>query len=204
MAAVGTRPPYSSPNHRLVIIPAEVKVALAKAVEAASSAAERAEAIRRYVQEWIVSEATARRHAGIRIRPRPAREHGYPVPIEALEQAVGLWLSSATEKYTTATMPLADVIDMCEVAGIWEPSVLSLAQLRRYIRERRVTLADQRRGAPSIQMASPHPNYAHLADVTVCRQWFLKDDGRVEIQSYKRGTAEYRNRDLRGGVRLLR
>jgi hypothetical protein len=179
-------------------------MALANVIEAASGSAERALAIERYAREWGISQTTARRHAGIRVRPSVGPPRPYPVPTEALEQALAIWLSSATEKYETATMPLADVIDLCEMNGIWQAGQISRGQLQRYIRERHITLEDQRRGTPWIQQRSEHPNHVHLADVTRCRQWYLRDDGHVDVQSYKRGTAEYRNKDLRGGVPLFR
>lgn len=173
-------------------------MALAQAVASAEEATARAEVIRRYTEEWGVSEATARRHAGVRVRMAARPETSTGVAPELLDQVVALWLASATEKYSTATMPLADVIDMAEVAGILTPGTLSLGQLRRYIEEQRVTLADQRRGTPHIHVRTEHPNHVHLADVTRCRQWYLTGDGRPDVQSYRRGTAEYRNKDLRG------
>ncbi len=186
-----------------MLIPNEARVALTAAVRRASSSEERAAHLAAYATAWQVSEATARRHAGVKIRaasPAPAATMTDP----GLDQVVGLWLSSATEKYTHATMPLADVIDMAEVAGVIAPGQVTLARLWRYIREHRITLNDQRRGTPHVWLRTEHPNHAHLADVTRCRQWYLRDDGRLDAQSFKRGTAAYRNKDLRRGVTLYR
>lgn len=173
-------------------------MALTQVVASAESATDRAEAIRRYTEDWGVSEATARRHAGLPRRSAPAAPVPYRVERDVLDQVVALWLASATEKYSTATMPLADVLDMAEVAGILPSGALSLGQLRRYIAEQRVTLADQRRGTPHIFVRTEHPNHAQLVDVTRCRQWYLTREGQPDVQSYRRGTAEYRNKDLRG------
>ncbi len=178
-----------------MIIPDEAKVALASALRQSTSGAQRAAVIDTYAREWGVSTATAYRHAGVQLRERASRP---AAPDPVLDQVVALWLSSATEKYSTATMPIADVIDMCETAGVLEPHQVSVAQFRRYIRAHHITLRDQRRGTPHVHLASPHPNWTHLADVSRCRQWYLQNDGRLDVQSYKRGTAEYRNKDLRG------
>ncbi len=178
-----------------VIIPPQERMKLAHAVAHATSATQRADLIRNYAGDFGVSEATARRHAGVRVRPmKPRSVASDPV----LDQVVALWLASQTEKYDRATMPIADVIDMCEVAGVIGKGAVSRARLRRYIREQQITLTDQRRGAPHIHQRSEYPNHVHLADVTRCRQWYLKHDGRFDAQSFTRGTAEYRNKDLRG------
>jgi hypothetical protein len=172
-------------------------MALASSLISASTA-ERAALVERYCAEWGVSAATARRHAATRLRAAPPPAAGYPVAPEVLDQVVAVWLASATEKYSEATMPIGDVIDTAESAGILTPGALSASQLQRYISERKITLRDQRRGSPHISLASRHPNHVHLADVTRCRQWYLRPNGTLDPQSFQSGTKAYRNKDLKG------
>lgn len=177
---------------------------LAEAVGNATSPTQRAETIRTYAARFGVSLATARRHAGIRLRPRRDREPRYPVAREVLDQVVALWLSTRTEKYPSATASLADVIDRAVIAGILERGAVSVGQLRRYIAREHITLGEQRRQAPHVWLRSEHPNHVHQLDVSRCRQWYLRPDGRLDVQSFTKGTAEYRNKDLRDGVPILR
>jgi hypothetical protein len=178
-----------------VLIPDAAKMTLASAIERASSARDRAELFRAYAEEWNVSLSTARRDAGVKIRPSTASA---PAVDPVMDELVSRWLSTATEKYKTATQPVRDFLEMCERAELIQPGQVSESSFRRYVKAHRITIGDQRRGTPHIHMASPHPNWAHLVDSSRCRQWYLKDDGTFDVQSFKRGTAEYRNKDLRG------
>lgn len=174
---------------------------LAESVQGATSATERATLIRAFALQFNASEATARRIAGP-IRPPAAPKQRDADPV--LDQIVARWLGTSTEKYPTPTEPLWRAIDKAETAGVIAPGTLSVGRLQRYIRQHHIAIRDQRRGTPHIWLRSEHPNHVHLADVSVCRQWYLAPDGRVYVQSYRQGTAEYRNKDIRGGVRLYR
>jgi hypothetical protein len=175
---------------------------LASQIQGAASAADRGELLRAYAREWSVDERTARRHAGVRVRPPVPKEAPAPDPI--LDQVVSLWLASATEKFKEPTTPLWRVVEEAENARLIAPGTLSVGQLRRYLDRHHLSLREQRRGAPHIHQRSEHPNHVHLADVSWCRQYHLRRDGRIDVQSYARGTAEYRNKDLPRGSHLLR
>lgn len=179
-----------------MLIPAAAKIELRQAVSRAASSRERGEILRAYAATWRVSDSTARRDARDPVVARTPKAPPAADPL--LDQMVDLWLDSASEKYPAATMPVADLIDMCEVAGVSAPGQVTPARFKRYAAAHRISLKDQRGGRPYTPMQSLHPNQVQMTDVSRSRQYYLRDDGRLDVQSYQRGTAEYRNKDLRG------
>jgi hypothetical protein len=174
----------------------EATVALTIAIREASSRGERAALLATYAREQQCSLQTARRHAGLVTRPRCAPT--WPLPTAQLDQVVALWRATSTEKYRVPTGLFRDAIRHGERNGLIPEGALSVGQLRRYLTHVGASRAQLARPTPHVTLRTEAPNQAHVWDSSRCRQWYLDDGGRIRLQRYSDGTAEYNNKDLRG------
>lgn len=125
----------------------------------------------------------------IRSLYRIAQEHGFTsgrqrrkdkgmaksgITTEQIQYVAGLMLVSGREN-KGPIMPVEEALSIAVDNGIIEPDQVSVATMTRLLREHQVSKERQKDPTPHTEMRSLHPNYCHLADVSVCIQYYLKD-----------------------------
>lgn len=72
-------------------------------------------------------------------------------------------------------MPVEAALEIAFDAGIIERGQISHDRMTTLIRERQLDKEQMKAPTPHTEMRSLHPNYCHLADVSVCIQYYLKN-----------------------------
>ena len=105
------------------------------------------------------------------------------------------WIASRDKKYKEPKMPLWRLIQIAEGQGIIAAGAVSVAQLNRIFRKIGLGMKELRgerdKGDP-IWMKAEYPNDWWFVDVTVCKQWYLTTDRRIEYQCS--ATEAYKNK----------
>lgn len=77
-------------------------------------------------------------------------------------------------------MPIDVAMEIAVDNGYIEAGQASTATVARHLREMQLSKERMKDPAPHTEMASKHPNYCHLVDVSVCIQYYLRN-GRMGI-----------------------
>lgn len=72
-------------------------------------------------------------------------------------------------------MPVDEALEIAFDNGIIERGQISVSRMTGILRERQLDKAQMKAADPHTEMRSLHPNYCHLADVSVCIQYYLKN-----------------------------
>lgn len=111
---------------------------------------------------------------------------------DQLRQVAAILFESWTEKYRKPIMPAWKAIEMAERSDIIEKGSLSEHKFNRWLRNNNISKKDISRPTPHVEMRSLFPNHMHQYDVSVCAQWYLKDDGSIGHQ--RRNVEVYKNK----------
>ncbi|MBE0598317.1 MAG: hypothetical protein IH614_13700 [Desulfuromonadales bacterium] len=71
-------------------------------------------------------------------------------------------------------LPLSEALQIAIDNGVIAPGQISEARLQAILREREMNSTALDAVAPSIRMASEHPNHVHIFDASICIQYYLK------------------------------
>ena len=157
---------------------------------------------RAVIQRWArllgLSEKTLYRllrRAGMETGRKTRADRGVfkGVPAEQLEKVASLMVESWTEKYRTPTMPAWTAIQMAERLGIIEEGALKPGTLTRWMRLNYLGKHELAAPTPHVEMKSAHPNEMHQYDVSVCVQWYIREDGGIGHQ--RRNYEIYKNKE---------
>ena len=77
-------------------------------------------------------------------------------------------------------MPVERALQIAEMNGIVEEGQVAPVTMSRILRERQLSKRHMMAPTPHVDMRSLHPNHAHVYDVSVCIQYYLKN-GRLAI-----------------------
>jgi len=72
-------------------------------------------------------------------------------------------------------MPVDEALEIAFDNGIIERGQISTARMTAILREKGLDKPQMKAATPHTEMRSLHPNYCHLADVSVCIQYYLKN-----------------------------
>lgn len=72
-------------------------------------------------------------------------------------------------------MPVDEALEIAFDNGIIERGQISVSRMTALLRERQLDKGQMKAPTPHTEMRSLHPNYCHLADVSVCIQYYLKN-----------------------------
>lgn len=72
-------------------------------------------------------------------------------------------------------MPVDEALEIAIDNGIIERGQISVDRMTAILRERQLDKKQMTAPTPHVEMRSLHPNYCHLADVSVCIQYYLKN-----------------------------
>jgi transposase InsO family protein len=93
---------------------------------------------------------------------------------EQLQFVSSLVQASAREVKGTI-LPLSEALQIAHDNGVIAPGQISLPRLQAILREREMNSTALNAVAPSIRMASLHPNHVHVFDASICIQYYLKN-----------------------------
>lgn len=93
---------------------------------------------------------------------------------EQLQFVSSLIQSSAREVKGTI-LPLSEALQIAHDNGVIAPGQISESRLQGILREREMNSTALNAVAPSIRMASLHPNHVHVFDASICIQYYLKN-----------------------------
>lgn len=72
-------------------------------------------------------------------------------------------------------MPVDEALEIAFDNGIIDRGQISVGRMTAILRERQLDKEQMKAPTPHTEMRSLHPNYCHLADVSVCIQYYLKN-----------------------------
>lgn len=90
-------------------------------------------------------------------------------------QFVSTLISESAREVKGTIMPLSEALRIAIDNGVIKQGQISEAGLQRIMREREMNSTALNSLAPSIRMASLHPNHVHVFDASICIQYYLKN-----------------------------
>lgn len=72
-------------------------------------------------------------------------------------------------------MPVDEALEIAFDNGIIDRGQISVSRMTALLRENQLDKGQMKAATPHTEMRSLHPNYCHLADVSVCIQYYLKN-----------------------------
>lgn len=98
------------------------------------------------------------------------------ITIDQIKYVAGLIYVTGREN-KGPIMPVEEALNIAIDNGIIEPGQVSVGTMTRLLREHQLSKERMNEPAPHTEMRSLHPNHCHLADVSVCIQYYLKNGG---------------------------
>lgn len=90
-------------------------------------------------------------------------------------QWISTLIQTSAREVKGTIMPLSVAMEMATDNGVIAPGQISVARLQAILREREMNSTALNAVAPSIRMASLHPNHVHVFDASICIQYYLKN-----------------------------
>ena len=96
-------------------------------------------------------------------------------------QFVSALISESARQVKGTIMPLSTAMEIAVDNGVIEKGQISEARMQAILREREMNSTALNTPAPSIKMASLHPNHVHVFDSSICIQYYLKSGKGLRI-----------------------
>lgn len=96
-------------------------------------------------------------------------------------QFVSSLISESARQVKGTIMPLSTAMEIAIDNGVIQDGQISEARLQAILREREMNSTALNAPAPSIKMASLHPNHVHVFDSSICIQYYLKSGKGIRI-----------------------
>lgn len=88
---------------------------------------------------------------------------------------------SARQRKDGTIMPVRLALEVAERNGVIKPGTISVSYLQDLLREKGINARAINAPAPHIRMRSLHPNHTHVADASICIQYYLKGSEGLKI-----------------------
>ncbi|HNC94767.1 MAG TPA: hypothetical protein PKW90_01515 [Myxococcota bacterium] len=163
-------------------------------LNAATTAADRAEIVRLLQHKLGVSADTVYRHLkslGWKSGRKERADKGASrVTAEDLRQAAVL-TASGLNKRGQPNVPLSEAHRIAQEQQLGAAKV-SVGHLGRLLRRQGLGLDQMRAGEASIQRVSAHPNHVWFFDISVCAQWYFRDSSGKKLEPYTAAQIPYK------------